>query len=504
MHTLCAESEPKRSKAALSGVLDALIGNDGKDVVRTSPVARRCAALMACAAHVLKRHDYSCLEPAIDPTFFRYLDPVITVRWVLTPFQNDVSNFIVAGDKEPMVLAVLTKGSKLGGKAVVKLQGAPLVAAITKGDADQVQLVDTLFLDQFTRVVTLALPRSFLVASEGWQAQLLDTIDWRWISNPKPLCDTLFEGKEAMLADAADAAAQDDASERCEVCRCSGREATTKAEKRGPEVARHFVGGFREGYCCMCYDKLVEDIAKKKAAQAEREKAEQAAEQMPKEPEQEAKAPACEGIGIWGMEFTAEVVVLDDSFVKIPTPALLGVPLMAKRLPSDKKKLSQLYLITRMMSDPKTGIAPPEWQYGNGRPAPKVLLARSDLKPFTVDAWSALDDYMCQTFECFAGEDAAIAEQLSPEMFGDWLHDYHISVDRTFVDLAFPRRSRCEIQGVQSEPALNGMKGVVTGHKANGRVKVKVGERDVALKPANLRLESIAPEPEPEPEPEAE
>ena len=41
---------------------------------------------MACAAHVLKRHDYSCLEPAIDPTFFRYLDPVITVRWVLTPF----------------------------------------------------------------------------------------------------------------------------------------------------------------------------------------------------------------------------------------------------------------------------------------------------------------------------------------------------------------------------------------------------------------------------------
>ena len=45
------------------------------------------------------------------------------------------------------------------------------------------------------------------------------------------------------------------------------------------------------------------------------------------------------------------------------------------------------------------------------------------------------------------------------------------------------------VQGVQSEPGLNGMKAVVTGHKANGRVKLKIFQRGpVALKPANLRF----------------
>ena len=82
-----------------------------------------------------------------------------------------------------------------------------------------------------------------------------------------------------MMTGAAEAMPQDDEADeadgpRCEVCRCSAQQAVAKAAEHGPAVSKHFEGGgLREGYCCGCYDKLVEDIKKKKASQAEREKA---------------------------------------------------------------------------------------------------------------------------------------------------------------------------------------------------------------------------------------
>jgi hypothetical protein len=59
----------------------------------------------------------------------------------------------------------------------------------------------------------------------------------------------------------------------------------------------------------------------------------------------------------------------------------------------------------------------------------------------------------------------------------------------------FPSRSRCVVRGLRSEPALNGLEGVVVGHKANGHVKLWIvfdeeakPPRDVALKVSNLRV----------------
>ena len=54
--------------------------------------------------------------------------------------------------------------------------------AMKTADADRTQLVDTLRFNQFTRVLTMVVPRSLLVdsGSDPWQVQLLDMIDWRW------------------------------------------------------------------------------------------------------------------------------------------------------------------------------------------------------------------------------------------------------------------------------------------------------------------------------------
>jgi hypothetical protein len=354
--------------------------------------------------------------------------------------------------------------------------------------------------------------------------QLLDMIDWRWVTNPIALASTTFaadamkqvptkrtrpiEGPtlaEMMTGCAANEDGDDGASPCCEVCRCSGEQANAKAAERGIEVVQQFEGGLREGYCCVCYDKLVNDIKKKKAAQVERCKA-AALHSSPQKPAASLfETPAVgvatsiqtvDGIGIWGMRFSVEKVELNGvGEVLVPTPQLLGVPLVARRVSgadtgrADPQRFS-MNLIVRFMSEPTTGLAPPDWQYGGckGDP-PKVLLARTDGKPFTVNAWAAIDDYMVNVFE--DDDPANYKRRLTKSAFGRFLHGYHMPIEPSLVNLAFPKGSRFQIQGVQSDGALNGQFATVCGWKANGRVKVKVAgsDREIALKVQNLRPE---------------
>jgi hypothetical protein len=540
LHMLCTEASDAHKAAALQGVLDTLIGNGGKEVDRTSPVSRRCVALLGSVVHTLTKHGRSSLSPAIDATFAEMIDPVVTLRCIVNPFSNRIENFIEAGSKEPMLLAVLTKGKTLsGGRPIARLQGAQLVEAMKTADANVTQLVDTLIFNQFTRVLTLVVPRSLLVApgsSDPWQVQLLDIIDWRWVTNPVLLSSTTFAAAGEVeqvstrtrpegptLAEMMTACAENDDEgdgdgdgdgdghgdgdgPRCEVCRCSAQKAMDKAAKRGDEVAQHFEGGLREQYCCECYDKLFDDIKKKKKAQAERDKAAASAAAAAQTPQaslfetaaagEAANVKPVEGIGIWGDQFSDEKVVLDGSrdFVPVPTPQLLGVPLMAKRLSDgsngpEQQPPASLNLIVRLMSDPRTGLAPADWQYGGAAAAPKVLLARGDGKPFTVGAWAAIDDYMVMVFD---DEPSNYKRRLTKKHFGKYLHGYHMQpIEPSLHSIAYPKGLSCEIQGVQSDETLNGMVGRVFGWKANGRIKLKIEtdmfEREIALKPQNLR-----------------
>ena len=202
-----------------------------------------------------------------------------------------------------------------------------------------------------------------------------------------------------------------------------------------------------------------------------------------------------QGISIWGTEFSVESVVLDDGFVECAVPALVGVPLMAKPLPGTERPCD-LKLIDRVMVDATTRLPPPT----PAGAAPKVLFARADGLPFSIDAWSALDDYICQWLEIEDPVDRR--SRLKPDKFGDWLHCYHLSVDPSYLNVAFPLGLPCEIRRVQSRQELNGHVGTVVGYKsAKGRVKLKVvhtaadGEVDdevLALQPKSLKpLSSI-------------
>ncbi len=81
------------------------------------------------------------------------------------------------------------------------------------------------------------------------------------------------------------------ASKRCELCRCSVKQALATVRKRGSaEAAGAFPTGFREGYCCDCYDKLVEDIKKKKALQAEAQRTKAAMKKKVEDEKEEKEA----------------------------------------------------------------------------------------------------------------------------------------------------------------------------------------------------------------------
>jgi hypothetical protein len=358
----------------------------------------------------------------------------------------------------------------------------------------------------------MVVPQSLLVDSKAdpWQVQLLDIIDWRWVTNPVVLSSTTFtadamekvsrknmrltEGPKLAkmmtgcvgdTVNAVDEASDDGAGPRCDICRCSGEQATARALELGTEVAKYFEGGLREGYCCVCYDKcghIVQDIQKKSSL---------------------FETPAigvatsiqtADGIGIFGMRFSVEKVVLNGiGEVPVPTPRLLGVPLVAKRVPgtdTGDADRGSMNLIVRFMSDPNTGLAPPDWQYGQGLgDPPKVLLARTDGKPFTVNAWAAIDDYMVSVFD--EEDPAHYKRKLTKSAFGRFLHGYHMPIEPSFINLAFPKTGRFQIQHVQSDDDLNGQLSTVLGWKSNGRVKVKVdsSNREIALKPHNLRPE---------------
>ena len=82
-------------------------------------------------------------------------------------------------------MAVLTRGPDIQ-KRLAKLHGLRLYEAIGQSSADACQLMDSLSFNQFTRVLGMLVPQSFLQqGGQGpWQVQLLDILDWCWVTKP--------------------------------------------------------------------------------------------------------------------------------------------------------------------------------------------------------------------------------------------------------------------------------------------------------------------------------
>ena len=99
------------------------------------------------------------------------------------------------------------------------------------------------------------------------------------------------------------------------------------------------------------------------------------------------------GLRVVGDDLKPCEVLLDEGFQPIPIAHAAGIPLLVKR-EAGVPRHCQSYRIVRMMTDPRIGVAPMEWQYGGLLPpAPSCLVARSDGNPFSVADWYLLDDH---------------------------------------------------------------------------------------------------------------
>ncbi|CAK4695904.1 hypothetical protein LEN26_011011 [Aphanomyces euteiches] len=106
-----------------------------------------------------------------------------------------------------------------------------------------------------------------------------------------------------------------------------------------------------------------------------------------------AKIQSVMGLVVDGSTVTPKQVVLDASFQPCPIAAAAGIPLVVKKLQGKGIK-SNVYIISRMMSEPLIGLARREWSYGGTHGvAPQVLAARRDNVAFEPSDWYALDDF---------------------------------------------------------------------------------------------------------------
>ena len=202
------------------------------------------------------------------------------------------------------------------------------------------------------------------------------------------------------------------------------------------------------------------------------------------------------GIRIVGSLVTNHEVKIDSSFVPCPTAHAAGVPLVVKREPPPPgAQRDSLYVAVRLMTDPRTGLAPPEWQ---PCPVPPVVAARTDGVPFTDEEWEVLDDFIDRTFDNGPAvvTRKTFVEFVRREMACKLANDKpaHAFLDVVqALPVRYPKGARVKANGLRAKPELNGVVGEVTGDYKDGRVGVRFPE-PFGTKPLALRPENIGPE----------
>lgn len=154
------------------------------------------------------------------------------------------------------------------------------------------------------------------------------------------------------------------------------------------------------------------------------------------------------------------------------------------------------YRIVRIMSDPRSGLAPSSWQYGGMLgPAPPVLMFRTDGVPFTPVDFEVLDD-----FEMAMLDDGP--RSVTRESWTRWCPSYRprygvwnthaFDACPIMFQTVFSAGKEVRVKGLQNAAELNGVTGVVAGgsHYTRDRVGVHLPEPHglKALKPANIEL----------------
>ncbi|KDO34704.1 hypothetical protein SPRG_00767 [Saprolegnia parasitica CBS 223.65] len=189
------------------------------------------------------------------------------------------------------------------------------------------------------------------------------------------------------------------------------------------------------------------------------------------------------GLLVNGSTLSPCVVTMNTMFEKCPTAHAAGIPLYVRKCAGKSKKAS-CYIISRMMSDPKIGVASIPWTYGGAcGPAPPVLVGRSDGVAFTKDDWAALDDFV---FGMMLDDGLRSITRADFVAFARSRTDSKAGI---ILEALFPKGRAVVISGLQSSTELNGLRGVVTGSYTNGRIGVAIAGRSapVAVAPTKLQ-----------------
>lgn len=191
-----------------------------------------------------------------------------------------------------------------------------------------------------------------------------------------------------------------------------------------------------------------------------------------------------QGLRINADKIIPEEVQLDSSFEEVPIAAAAGIPLFVKKLKAVSVRTGNRYIICRMMSEPKTGLAEMHWQYGGSfNPAPQVLVARTDSIPFTRKDWKVLDQ-----FEMEMLNDGP--RKVTRADFISFVKNRPCSDENIVLEVLYPRGQRIRVVGLSTNVTLNERIGSATGNYANGRVGVQIDDHEgvVAVKPGNLSM----------------
>lgn len=175
------------------------------------------------------------------------------------------------------------------------------------------------------------------------------------------------------------------------------------------------------------------------------------------------------GVRIVGTEAVDARVCPDMAFEPCPFAHKLGIPLVVKREPPTNTK-HEFYRVVRIMTDPEIGLAAWEWQYGGMCvPAPPVVMARADGKPFGVAELTALEDFLERLFD---DDDFPVSlRAASPSDFWQFVSEQAVPCSNAFLDLRFPKGLQVQAKDLQLVE-LNGTIGTTTGEYTSGRVGV--------------------------------
>lgn len=187
------------------------------------------------------------------------------------------------------------------------------------------------------------------------------------------------------------------------------------------------------------------------------------------------------GIRITGSNIVNADVTVDATFIPCPAAHAVGVPLAVKR-ESAAGVRSDMHLCVRLMTDPRMGLAPPDWQYGGCLgDAPPVIAARTDGIPFTTEGWALLDDFICNELD-----DGPCRPNRAT--FLKFLRGNAVADLSRSLPLRFPAGSSVKPSGLRNAADLNGIVGLVAGRYENGRVGVRFPDPHgvKALKPECL------------------